>query len=128
MGGGGAQTCHCPHIKKVGVDAPSGLIESLFGGGQTFIWGGGATGQHRNRGCTIKSQMGGGAAMPPIITPLHAPLLTVSYASYTYVSVYCVRQLYICICVYIGYRVTKIQQRAVCHSTVTVLRERSHFI
>ena len=48
----------------------SGVNESLFGGGEgglkggghTFIWAGGGEprGRHRNEGCTIKSQMGGG--------------------------------------------------------------------
>ena len=38
----------------------SGVTESLFGGGADLHLGGGARGRHRNEGCTIKSQLGGG--------------------------------------------------------------------
>ena len=71
----------------------SGITESLFRVGQTFIWGGGGEnrGRHRNDFspshllCTIKSQMGvhgvngeGGGDMPPIVTPL-IMYLTIMY-------------------------------------------------
>ena len=81
-------TPHLPKILRV-----SGVTESLYGGQRgTRPSSGGRRGRHRNEGCTIKSQMGGGGSWcewegmapsphphpPPQVTPpLRASDLTI---------------------------------------------------